>query len=61
MQFVVGTDGAVLEPEVIRSPHEAFSEEVLRIVREMPEWVPGRQNGERVQVSFVLPVQFKLA
>ena len=61
VQFVVGTDGAILEPSVVRSPDDALSEEVLRIVREMPEWAPGRQDGEDVQVSFVLPVQFRLS
>ena len=59
-QFVVGTDGAILEPTIVRSPHEAFSAEVLRILEEMPEWRPGRQGDELVQTRFVLPVQFQL-
>ncbi len=59
-QFVVGTDGELLEPKVIRGPSETLNEEVLRVIREMPAWVPGQQDGRDVQVSFVLPVQFKL-
>ena len=59
-QFVVGTDGELLEPSIIRSPSESMSAEVLRVIREMPAWVPGKHNGEKVQVSFVLPIQFKL-
>ena len=59
-EFVVGTDGAILSPRIVRSPHPALSAEVLRVLSEMPEWVPGRQRGQDVQVSFVLPVQFRM-
>ncbi len=60
VQFVVGTDGEILEPEIVRSPSPSISEEVLRVVRQMPAWVPGKHGGRDVQVSFVLPVQFAL-
>ena len=58
--FVVGTDGAILEPEIVRGPSETLNAEVLRLLGEMPEWTPGRQDGRLVQTRFVLPVQFKL-
>ncbi len=60
VQFVVGTDGELLEPKVLRSPSESMSAEVLRVIDGMPAWVPGKQDGRDVQVSFVLPVQFQL-
>ena len=58
--FVVGTDGAILEPEIVRGPSESLNAEVLRLLGEMPEWAPGRQDGKLVQTRFVLPVQFEL-
>lgn len=68
--FVVGTDGELLDPRVVRNPGEVaginsnaanqVKEELLRIIDLMPVWVPGKQNGKNVQVQFNLPVKFKL-
>ena len=39
---------------------EALKEEAIYVVRNMPRWEPGRQNGKRVETSYTLPVSFKL-
>ena len=39
---------------------EALKEEAIHVVRNMPRWEPGRQNGKRIDTSFTLPVSFKL-
>ena len=39
---------------------EALKEEAIHVVRNMPRWEPGRQNGKRIETSFTLPVSFKL-
>lgn len=39
---------------------EALKEEAIHVVRNMPRWEPGRQNGKRIDTSFMLPVSFKL-
>lgn len=40
---------------------EALKEEAIHVVRNMPRWEPGRQNGKRVETTYTLPVNFKLA
>ena len=39
---------------------EALKEEAIYVVRNMPRWEPGRQNGKRVETTYTLPVSFKL-
>ena len=39
---------------------EALKEEAIHVVRSMPRWEPGRQNGKRVEATFTLPINFKL-
>ena len=40
---------------------EALKEEAIHVVRSMPRWNPGRQNGKRVETTYTLPVNFSLA
>ena len=40
---------------------EALKEEAIHVVRNMPRWEPGRQNGKRVETTYTLPVTFSLA
>ena len=49
--------------ENVRNYHdavEALKEEAIHVVRNMPRWEPGRQNGKRVETSYTLPVSFSL-
>lgn len=39
---------------------EALKEEAIHVVRNMPRWEPGRQNGKRIETTYTLPVSFKL-
>jgi protein TonB len=39
---------------------EALKEEAVYVVRNMPRWEPGRQNGKRVETTYTLPITFKL-
>jgi protein TonB len=39
---------------------EALKEEAIHVVRTMPRWEPGRQNGKRIDTSYTLPINFKL-
>ena len=58
--FVVEKDGSITDAKVVRGPQAGLSEEALRVVNSFPKWIPGKQRGQPVRVSFVLPVQFKL-
>lgn len=57
VRFVVEKDGSIVDAVVV-SGKEDFSQEVLRVLRKMPRWKPGMQNGLAVPVYFTLPVTF---
>lgn len=60
-QFVVDTDGKIVDLKIVRDIGGQCGEEVLRIVKMMPDWIPGKQRGRAVKVQFNLPVKFELA
>lgn len=60
VQFVVGKDGSITEVKTIRGISADCDREAERVVKQMPAWKPGRQNGKPVFVRFVLPIRFKL-
>lgn len=60
LRFVVTKDGSIGDIQVMRSPDPSLSKEAIRVVRMMPRWNPGRQNGVAVPVWFTLPVKFEL-
>ena len=59
-KFIVEKDGQVSTPKVVRSVYPALDEEALRVIRCMPKWKPGKQNGREVRVFFTLPVTFRM-
>jgi len=58
VRFVINEDGTLTDAKVIRSVSPGLDAEALRLVRSMPRWVPGKQNGEVVKVQFDLPIRF---
>ncbi len=60
VEFVVGKDGAISHVRVVRPRHPALDKEALRVVKAMPKWMPGRNNGQPVKVTYTLPVTFRL-
>ena len=60
LQFVVGTDGRVGEVKIARSVDKDLDKEAMRVVKSLPKFIPGRQNGQAVPVWYTLPVSFKL-
>ncbi|MEI7734434.1 MAG: energy transducer TonB [Ferruginibacter sp.] len=58
MKFVVGYDGKLKGFETIQDGGEEFNKEVLRVLKKMPEWVPGKSNGQNVSVYYTIPVKF---
>ena len=60
VEFVVGKDGSITNVRVVRPRHPALDKEALRVVKAMPKWMPGRNNGQPVKVTYTLPVTFKL-
>jgi protein TonB len=63
VQFVVTSDGEITNPVVLRGvPNaELFSREAIRVVRSMPKWTPGKNNGKNVSVRTTIPIKFELS
>ncbi|MBQ0063446.1 MAG: energy transducer TonB [Prevotella sp.] len=60
IRFVVEKNGSIGEVQVARSVDPSLDKEAVRVVKSMPKWIPGKQNGSAVRVWFTLPVQFRL-
>lgn len=57
--FTVGIDGAISDVEIVKALGYGTGEEAERVVRSMPDWTPGRQNGQNVPVRYTLPITFQ--
>ncbi|MRS63977.1 energy transducer TonB [Larkinella terrae] len=60
LQFVVNTDGSIVDVNVLKGIGFGCDEEAVRVVKKMPNWQPGKQSGKPVRVRFNLPVVFAL-
>ncbi len=61
VNFVVNTDGSIQDAEIMKSSGDIYLDrEAIRIVKSMPNWIPGKQEGKEVRVRFTLPVAFRL-
>jgi TonB family C-terminal domain len=60
LQFLVKKNGKITDIKVVRSIGGGCDEEAVRVVKLMPEWIPGKQNGKPTSVYFTLPVNFSL-
>jgi len=58
--FVVERDGSVTDVQVARSIDPSLDKEAVRVLKKMPRWNPGKQNGSAVRVKYTVPVTFKL-
>ena len=61
VQFVVNTDGSIVDPQVIKTVNPHLDKEALRVISTMPKWSPGKQRGKAVRVRFTVPVTFRLS
>ena len=58
--FVVERDGSITDVNVMRSVDPSLDREAVRVVKNMPRWTPGKQNGSAVRVKYQVPVTFRL-
>ena len=56
--FVVERDGSLSDVKIRRGIGYGCDEEAIRLIKSMPKWTPGKQNGKAVRVSMMLPVSF---
>lgn len=60
VKFVVERDGSVSSPTIVKGVDRDLDQEALRVVKRMPKWQPGKNNGQPVRSYFNLPVTFRL-
>jgi periplasmic protein TonB len=60
VSFVVERDGSISDVKVARSVDPSLDREAQRVVKSMPRWSPGKQNGSTVRVKYTVPVVFRL-
>ena len=58
--FVVSKDGTVADAKIARGVDPSLDAEALRVVNNLPKWKPGKQKGQSVNVSYTVPINFKL-
>ncbi|HNX42814.1 MAG TPA: TonB family protein [Bacteroidales bacterium] len=59
--FVVSKTGKISDVKILRGIGGGCDEEAIRVIKAMPAWIPGKQNGRAVPVQFNLPIKFTLA
>ena len=60
VQFVVDTDGSIINAYVLTSVDPDLDTEALRVIKSMPRWTPGKQKGKNVRVKYAVSVKFRL-
>ena len=60
VSFSVEKDGSISNAKVTKPTYSSLDEEALRLVSAMPNFIPGKQNGEAVRVKYSFPVSFRL-
>jgi TonB family protein len=61
VQFLIDKTGQTSQAKVLRGIGGGCDEEAVRVVKEMPKWIPGKQNGQPVNSVYQIPVKFQLA
>ena len=60
VSFVIDKGGNVINAKILRGIGGGCDQESLRVVNNMPKWIPGKQRGKNVTVQYTLPIKFKL-
>lgn len=60
VEFVVGKNGEISDIKILRGVSEAIDAEAIRVIKSMPNWLPGKQKGRAVKVRYKMPISFKL-
>ncbi|WP_223847271.1 energy transducer TonB [Hymenobacter montanus] len=60
VSFTVDAQGDVSDVKVVKGLGSGLDEETIRAVKTLPKFIPGKQNGRSVSVSFTVPITFKI-
>ncbi len=58
VNFVINREGRVWYAKVVKSVHPALDQEAIRVIYSMPQWKPGVNHGEKVNVAYTIPIKF---
>ncbi len=58
--FIINIDGSISDIQILRSIDPSLDREAIRVLKSMPNWKPGMQQGRPVRVKYNVPVRFKL-
>lgn len=61
VKFVVGYNGKLKGFETVQDGGEVYNKEVVRVLKKMPDWEPGKARGENVSVYYTIPVKFVMS
>jgi TonB family protein len=59
--FIVEKDGSITNIKIVKSVSKELDAEAKRVIEAMPNWKPGKQNGEPVRVKYTIPITFRLS
>ena len=60
VQFVVKKNGSLSDVKIVKSLSSQLDRAILKMIKKMPKWIPGKQSGQAVAVRFTLPVKIRL-
>lgn len=60
IRFIVNEDGSLSDFKVLKGLHSSIDNEAIRVIKAMPNWSIGKQNGKAVRVEYSLPIKFTL-
>ncbi len=60
-QFFVNTDGSISDISIIKSLQPDCDKEFIRVIKLMPNWIPGQENGQIKKMKYILPLSFRTA
>jgi TonB family protein len=60
VRFIVTKTGEVTDVQILKGIGYGTDAEAVRVVQNMPKWIPGQQNGHPVNVQYNLPINFQL-
>lgn len=60
ISFIINKDGSIVSPTIVQSADPLLDREAMRVIRMMPHWKPGLQDGKPCRTMFAIPVNFQL-
>ena len=60
VSFIINKDGSIASPRIVTSADPILDREAMRVVKKMPRWKPGMEDGKPCRTMFAIPVNFQL-